>query len=81
MAGGKRQVLVNQWATSYLSNNDPRLHIGLGAEKQINLLEITWSDGKKETFKNIPADRYLTISEGTGKSEQTLTGKTNQGLN
>jgi len=24
---GKKQVLVNQWATSYLSNNDPRLHI------------------------------------------------------
>ncbi len=32
-AGGKKQVLVNQWATSYLSNNDPRLHIGLGRQK------------------------------------------------
>jgi asparagine synthetase B (glutamine-hydrolysing) len=33
-AGGKKQVLVNQWATSYLSNNDPHLHIGLGKEKR-----------------------------------------------
>ncbi len=65
-AGEKKQVLVNQWATSYLSNNDPRLHIGLGQQKQIDLLEITWSDGKKEVYKNIAADRYLTIQQGKG---------------
>jgi enediyne biosynthesis protein E4 len=65
-AGGKKQVLVNQWATSYLSNNDPRLHIGLGQQKQIDLLEINWSDGKKEVYKNIICDRYLTILQGKG---------------
>ncbi len=64
--GGKKQVLVNQWATSYLSNNDPRLHIGLGRQKQIDLLEITWSDGEKEVYKNIASDRYLTILQGKG---------------
>jgi len=65
-AGGKKQVLVNQWATSYLSNNDPRLHIGLGKQKQIDLLEINWSDGKKEVYKNIGCDRYITILQGRG---------------
>ncbi len=65
-AGGKKQVLVNQWATTYLSNNDPRMHIGLGQQKQIDLLEINWSDGKKEAYKNIDANRYVTISEGKG---------------
>ena len=65
-AGEKRQVLVNQWATSYLSNNDPRLHIGLGRQKQIDLLEITWSDGKSEVYRNIACDRYLIILQGTG---------------
>jgi hypothetical protein len=65
-AGGKKQVLVNQWATSYLSNNDPRLHIGLGQQKQIDLLEINWSDGKREIFKNIACDRYITILQGKG---------------
>jgi hypothetical protein len=65
-AGEKKQVLVNQWATSYLSNNDPRLHIGLGQNKQIDQLEITWSDGKKEVYKNIACDRYLTILQGKG---------------
>jgi enediyne biosynthesis protein E4 len=66
--GGKKRVFVNQWATSYLSNNDQRLHIGLGQEKVIDLLEIYWSDGKKESFKNIAGDRYITVLQGKGIS-------------
>ncbi|MBK7710870.1 MAG: CRTAC1 family protein [Bacteroidales bacterium] len=69
IAGGKRQVLVNQWATSYLSNNDPRVHVGLGKLKEVDMLEITWSDGKKETYKNIACNRYITIMEGNGIME------------
>jgi hypothetical protein len=65
-SGGKKQVLINQFATSYLANNDPRLHVGLGQSKQIDLLEINWSDGKKEVYKNINCDRYITITEGKG---------------
>ena len=65
-AGGKRQVLVNQWATSYLSNNDPRLHIGLGSANSIDTLEIFWTGGRKEVFNNIAADRYITVMEGKG---------------
>ena len=63
---GKKQVMVNQWATSYLSNNDPRIHFGLGQQKQIDLLEVNWSDGNKEAYKNIESDRYLTILQGKG---------------
>ncbi len=66
IAGGKKQVLVNQWATSYLSNNDPRLHVGLAGEKTIDTLEIFWTGGKKEVYKNVAADRYITIVEGKG---------------
>jgi hypothetical protein len=65
-SGGKKQVLVNQWTAGYLSNNDPRLHIGLGPQKQIDTLEIKWSDRNKEIYKNIASDRYLTIAEGMG---------------
>ena len=63
-AGDKKYVHVNQWATSYLSNNDPRMHIGLGKEEIIDLLEISWSDGDKESYRNITADRYITITQG-----------------
>jgi hypothetical protein len=65
-AGGRKQVFVNQWATSYLSNNDPRLHIGLGNSKLVDLLEIEWVGGKKEIIRNVAADNYITILEGKG---------------
>jgi enediyne biosynthesis protein E4 len=63
---GKKQVYINQWTTSYLSNSDPRVHIGLGSQKQIDQMEISWSDGRKEYYKNIAADRYYSIVQGKG---------------
>ncbi len=65
-SGDMKQVLVNQWATSYLSANDQRLHIGLGKNKKIDSLEIKWSDGENEVYRNIEADRYLTVLQGSG---------------
>ncbi len=65
-SGDRKQVLINQWATSYLTNHDPRLHIGLGSHKYIDQIEIIWSNGNKEIYSNPPIDRYLTIIEGTG---------------
>lgn len=64
--GGKKRVFVNQWTTGYLSNSDPRMHIGLGKQKVIDQLEINWSDGEKEVFKNISSNRYHTIIQGNG---------------
>ena len=65
-AGGKRQVLVNQWATSYLSNNDPRLHAGMGKQKNADSIEIAWPDGRKEVYSDIACNRYITIFQGKG---------------
>jgi len=64
--GGKKQVFINQWATSYLTNNDPRIHIGLGKNKLIEQLEIKWSNGEKEIYNNIVPNRYITIVQGKG---------------
>lgn len=65
-AGGKSQVLVNQFATGYLSNSDPRLHAGLGQAKHIDKIEIHWTDGQNEVYRDIEPDRYITITEGKG---------------
>ena len=64
--GKQKQVLINQWATSYLSYNDPRMHIGLGKHKRVDRLEIRWTGGKTEVFRELDADRYLTIVQGGG---------------
>jgi hypothetical protein len=70
-SGRTQLVLINQWATSYLSNNDPRLHIGLGSNKYIDQIEIFWSNGNKEVYTNPPVDRYLKIIEGKGIIPET----------
>ena len=64
--GDVSQVYINQWANSYLSNHDPRVHIGLGHRKIIDELKIVWSDGQTEIYKNPQIDRYLKIKQGTG---------------
>lgn len=62
----EEQVLVNQWATTYLSFNDPRLHIGLGKADKIEKMEIRWMDGSVESYEDILPDRYITIIKGKG---------------
>jgi enediyne biosynthesis protein E4 len=64
--GERRAVYVNQWTTSYLSNSDPRLHIGLGKEPEIDRLEIIWSDGSREIYPGPAPDRYITFHQGYG---------------
>lgn len=63
---GRTQVAVNQWATSYLSYNDPRLHFGLGRDETVMDIEIRWPSGAIQRFENVAADRYLTVVEGEG---------------
>jgi len=59
-------IHVNQWTTTYLSNSDPRLHVGLGKIKEISRIEIHWSDGKKEVFPGPQVDQYVVLRQGTG---------------
>jgi len=51
---------------SYLSQNDLRLHFGLGAAARIDLVEVRWPTGKIETFEDVAADKIYTIVEGQG---------------
>jgi enediyne biosynthesis protein E4 len=66
LQGEKRAVYINQWTTTYLSNSDPRLHIGLGSNPEIDRLEILWSDGSREVYPGPTADRYITFRQGYG---------------
>jgi hypothetical protein len=52
---------------SFASANDPRVHVGLGASAAPSDVAVDWPDGRRETFAAVPADRYTTLMEGTGK--------------
>ena len=59
----RRDVLAG---SSYLSQNDLRLHFGLGAAKEADVLEVRWPSGKVETLRGVPAGQIVTIEEGKG---------------
>jgi hypothetical protein len=51
---------------SYLSQNDLRVHFGLGSHERVDKAEITWPDGKVETLTNLAADHFYSVREGAG---------------
>jgi len=51
---------------SYLSQNDLRLHFGLGASASIDSVQIRWPNGNIEEIKNLSADKVYTVVEGQG---------------
>lgn len=62
----KKQVIVNQWTSGYLSNKEPRVHAGLGKAAIVDELIIKWPDGKEEVLKNIKVNQYIKIFKGKG---------------
>lgn len=51
---------------SYLSQNDLRLHFGLGKAAKADSIEIRWNSGKIEVLKDVAADKFYSILEGAG---------------
>jgi hypothetical protein len=59
----RRDVLAG---SSYLSQNDLRLHFGLGAATRADVLEVRWPSGKIETQLGVPGGQIVTVEEGKG---------------
>jgi hypothetical protein len=64
--GKMRQRMDVVSGASYASNNDPRLHFGLGPAAKVDKLEVKWPDGALETVEVREVDRVLTLTEGKG---------------
>ncbi|MBI3909640.1 MAG: CRTAC1 family protein [Armatimonadetes bacterium] len=63
-AGG---VMQRDWLRSggsYLVQNMPRLHFGLGDAPRVEHLEVRWPAGKVERFSNLPVNQLITVVEG-----------------
>jgi hypothetical protein len=54
--------------SSYSSNNDIRLHFGLGDATRVSRIEVRWPSGQDEVFPGATADQIITVKEGTGHS-------------
>ena len=47
---------------SYLSQNDLRLHFGLGPAQRLDRLLVRWPDGKEQVLEDLPVNRFLTVT-------------------
>jgi hypothetical protein len=62
-AGKLDQRRLVQSGSSYISQDDQRLHFGLGAATQVDTLEVRWPDGSVTKQDNVKADQILTIRQ------------------
>jgi len=62
-AAGKRHTAERVAATGYLSQDDDRMHFGLGAATIVDKVIVRWPSGREQTLEKIAADRVLTIDE------------------
>jgi hypothetical protein len=64
---------VQQWQEvrgggSYLSQNDFRVHFGLGGATRLDLVTVRWPNGLEESWEQLEVDRIHTLKEGTGRA-------------
>ena len=51
---------------SFAAANDPRVLVGLGDSAGVSRVRVFWPGGEVEEWTDVPADRYTTLTRGTG---------------
>ncbi len=62
-AGGHVQTAQRVAGSGYLSQDDDRLHFGLGSISKIDKLIVRWPSGRIQVLENVAPDRVLTVEE------------------
>jgi enediyne biosynthesis protein E4 len=66
VAGGVTQTEEIHSGGSYISQHDLRVHFGLAQATKVDSVEIRWPSGKVETLKDLAADSFYAVLEGSG---------------
>jgi hypothetical protein len=66
VAGSVTQTEEIHSGGSYLSQNDLRVHFGLGTATKIDSLEVRWPSGATDLVRNLAADDFYGVLEGKG---------------
>jgi enediyne biosynthesis protein E4 len=66
VAGGMTQTEEIHSGGSYLSQNDLRVHFGLGSATKIERLEVRWPSGAIDVVRDLAADKFYGVLEGKG---------------
>ncbi len=65
-AGELTQVDEVHSGRGYQSHFGSRLHYGLGQHDRVDRIEVRWIGGGVDVWQNLPANRLLTLIEGSG---------------
>ncbi len=65
-AAERLQVREVRAGASYLSQDDLRLHFGLGARQAVAQVEIRWPNGETELVRDVAANQLITVVRGRG---------------
>jgi enediyne biosynthesis protein E4 len=63
VSGGHKQTAERVAGSGYLSQNDSRMHFGLGTAGSIEQLTIHWPSGREQVLRGVAVDRVLTVEE------------------
>ena len=66
VCGERTQIDEVMSGSSYYSQSDLRLHFGLGSAAKVELVEVSWPSGLKESLHDVDANQRVTIREGKG---------------
>ena len=64
--GGRRLMDEVRSGGSFCSQNDLRIHFGVGARTRVERLEVAWPSGAADTVAGIDADQLIVVREGAG---------------
>lgn len=68
----QRQMQEVRSGGSFCSQNDLRLHFGLGPKVQSVRVEVSWLGGAAEVLESVPANHLVTIEEGKGVTARVM---------
>jgi hypothetical protein len=61
-----RQIDEVRSGGGYFSQNDLRVHFGLGKAEKVDLLEIRWPSGQVDTLNGVKVNQVIFVKEGEG---------------
>jgi hypothetical protein len=65
-AGGRPQIDEVMSGSSYYSQNDLRLHFGLGKASRVDRITVRWPSGEEESVSDVAVNQVVRIREGEG---------------
>jgi hypothetical protein len=78
--GDKVQAQAVLSQSSFFSANDPRLHFGLGDITAVDL-DVRWPSGTRQSFRRVPANRIILLTEGDDSIRDWKDGPPESGKN